>query len=204
MLVDDHPMVRIGLSTIIKIYDDIELVSEAENGRQAVERCAEILPDVILMDLKMPVMDGVNATHTIRDQFPSVQVLALTSFIEAKLIDSVFKAGAIGYILKNSTADEIAWAIRSAAAGRARISADVAQALVQSVNQRDIPVSDLTGRELEVLALMIEGLNNTQIASQLIVSPSTIKSHVSNILAKLGATSRTEAVTLALRNQLLK
>ena len=204
MLVDDHPMVRIGLSTIIKVFEDIEMVAEAENGRQAVERCAEILPDVILMDLKMPVMDGVNATIAIRDRFPHVQVLALTSFMEGKLIDSVFKAGAIGYLLKNSSADEIAWAIRSAAAGRARMSTDVAQALVEAANQRGIPDNDLTARELEVLALMVEGLNNTQIATQLTVSPSTIKSHVSNILAKLGANSRTEAVTLALRNQLLK
>jgi NarL family two-component system response regulator LiaR len=203
MLVDDHTMVRRGLATFLKVYDDLLLAGEAESGEAAVRLCAEVLPDVILMDLALPGMDGAAATRVIRQQFPQVQVLALTSFKEGELIKHVLEAGAIGYLLKDVAADELARAIRAAHSGRATLSAEAAQALVQTANQPPAPGLDLTDREREVLALMIEGLNNTQIAGRLTVSPSTIKSHVSNILSKLGVTSRTEAVTLALRNRIL-
>ena len=203
MLVDDHTMVRRGLATFLKAFDDLDLAGEAASGEAAIPLCAEILPDVILMDMAMPDMDGAAATHLIRQQFPQVQVIALTSFKEGDLVRQALSAGAIGYLLKDVSADELARAIRAAYAGRATLSPEAAQALVETTNQQSVPGLDLTEREREVLALMVEGLNNTQIAGRLSVSPSTIKSHVSNILAKLGVASRTEAVTLALRNHIV-
>jgi NarL family two-component system response regulator LiaR len=203
MLVDDHTMVRRGLATFLKAFDDLELAGEAESGEAALQVCAEVLPDVILMDMVMPDMDGAAATHLIRRQFPQVQVIALTSFKEGDLVKHALSAGAIGYLLKDVSADELARAIRAAHAGRATLSPEAAQALVETTNQSPAPGLDLTEREREVLALMVEGLNNTQIAGRLSVSPSTIKSHVSNVLAKLGVASRTEAVTLALRNHIV-
>lgn len=203
MLVDDHAMVRRGLATFLKVFDDLQLVGEAENGEAAIHLCAQVLPDVILMDMVMPDMDGAVATRLIRQQFPQVQVLALTSFKEGNLVKNTLEAGAIGYLLKDVSADELAQAIRAAHAGRATLSPEAAQALVEAANQPPAPGLDLTERELEVLVLMVEGLNNTQIAGRLSVSSSTIKSHVSNILSKLGVASRTEAVTLALRKHIL-
>ena len=203
MLVDDHTMVRRGLATFLKIYDDLQLVGEAENGEAAIQLCARALPDVILMDMALPVMDGATATRAIRQQFPQVQVIVLTSFKEGELIRNALEAGAIGYLLKDVSANELVDAIRAAHAGRATLSPEAAQALVETSNQPPAPGLTLTEREREVLALMIEGLNNTQIAGTLTVSPSTIKSHVSSILAKLGVASRTEAVTLALRNRIV-
>jgi NarL family two-component system response regulator LiaR len=202
MLVDDHAMVRRGLATFLMVFDDLELVGEAENGLQAIQRCAEVLPDVVLMDMVMPGMDGADTTRAIRQQFPSVQVLALTSFKEGELIKHALEAGAIGYLLKDVSVDDLARAIRAAYAGRATLSQEAAQSLVQTASQAPAAGLDLTEREREVLILMVEGLNNTQIAGRLTVSPSTIKSHVSNILSKLGVASRTEAVTLALRHKL--
>ena len=202
MLVDDHAMVRRGLATFLLVFDDFKLVGEAENGLAAIQLCAQVQPDVILMDMVMPEMDGASATRVIRKQFPHVQVIALTSFKEGELIKNALEAGAIGYLLKDVSADDLAWAIRAARAGRATLSPEAAQVLVETANQPPAPGLDLTEREREVLALMIEGLSNTQIAGKLTVSPSTIKSHVSNIFSKLGVASRTEAVTLALRNKL--
>jgi NarL family two-component system response regulator LiaR len=200
MLVDDHTMVRRGLATFLKAYDDLKLVGEADSGEAAVKLSAEVLPDVILMDMFLPGIDGATATRSIRKKFPQIQVIVLTSFKEGKLIKTALEAGAIGYLLKDVSADDLIRAIRSAHAGRATLSPEAAQALVETTNLPPVPGLDLTEREREVLLLMIEGLNNTQIASRLTVSPSTIKSHVSNILAKLGVASRTEAVTLALRS----
>jgi NarL family two-component system response regulator LiaR len=196
-------MVRRGLATFLKIFDDLQLAGEAESGAAAIQLCAEVQPDVILMDMVMPDMDGAAATRLIRQQFPQVQVIALTSFKEGDLVKNALEAGAIGYLLKDVSADELVEAIRAAHAGRATLSPEAAQALVETANQLPAPGLDLTERELEVLALMVEGLNNTQIAGRLSVSPSTIKSHVSNILSKLGVASRTEAVTLALRNHII-
>ncbi len=203
MLVDDHAMVRRGLATFLMVFDDLKLVGEAENGAAAIHLCAQVLPDVILMDMVMPEMDGAQATHAIRQQFPQVQVLALTSFKEGDLIKNALEAGAIGYLLKNVSADELARAIRSAHSGRVTLSPEAAQSLVETASQPSDTRPDLTERELEVLTLLVEGLNNTQIAGRLVVSPSTIKSHVSNILSKLGVTSRTEAASLALRNHII-
>jgi NarL family two-component system response regulator LiaR len=203
LVVDDHTMVRRGLATFLKIFDDLELAGEAASGKAAIQLCAQLQPDVVLMDMVMPDMDGATATRLIRKQSPLVQVLALTSFKEEILVQSALQAGAIGYLLKDVSADELAQAIRAAHAGRATLSPEAAQALVHAASQPPAPGFDLTGREREVLTLMIEGLNNTQIAGRLTISPSTVKSHVSNILSKLGVASRTEAVTLALRNNII-
>ena len=203
LLVDDHTMVRRGLATFLAIFDDLILAGEAENGEEAIRRCAELLPNIVLMDLVMPGMDGVSATRAIRQKFPQVQVLALTSFKEGDLIQKALEAGAIGYLLKNVSSDDLARAIRAAHAGQATLSPDVAQVIVHAAGHPHAPGFDLTERERVVLVLMVEGLTNTQIAGRLTVSPSTIKSHVSNILSKLGVASRTEAVTLALRQGLV-
>jgi two-component system, NarL family, response regulator LiaR len=203
MLVDDHTMVRRGLATFLMVYDDLQLAGEAESGEAAIQICGEVLPDVILMDMVLPEMDGAVATRVIRQRYPNVQVIALTSFKDKDLIKNALEAGAIGYLLKDVSAAELARAIRAAHVGRATLSPDVAQVIVQTAGQGPEPGLDLTEREREVLALMVEGLNNTQIAGRLSVSPSTIKSHVSNILSKLGVSSRTEAVTLALRHGLV-
>lgn len=203
VVVDDHTMVRKGLSLFLRAFDDLELAGEAETGAEAIQICDELLPDVILMDLVMPDMNGVDAIRAICQKHPQINVIALSSFKEGTRIMNALEAGAIGYLTKDISAEELAWAIRAAHSGRATLSPDVSQALVQAANQPPAPGSDLTEREREVLALMVEGLNNTQIAGKLSVSPSTIKSHVSNILSKLGVSSRTEAVTLAFRHKLV-
>jgi NarL family two-component system response regulator LiaR len=204
MLVDDHTMVRRGLATFLKVFDDLELVGEAGDGEAAIQLCSSSLPDVILMDMVMPEMDGVTATRIIRQRFPTVQVIALTSFKEEELVQNALNAGAIGYLLKDVSADRLAHAIRAAHVGRGSLSPEVAQALVQAATQSPPPGYDLTKRERAVLTLMVTGLNNSEIAEALFVSPSTIKSHVSHILAKLGAANRTEAVALAVRHHLVE
>jgi NarL family two-component system response regulator LiaR len=203
MLVDDHAMVRRGLATFLLVFDDLELAGEAGNGEQAIELCARLLPDVVLMDLAMPDVDGVTATRAIRRRFPTVQVIALTSFKEKELVQNALQAGAIGYLLKDVSAEELAHAIRAAHAGRATLSPAAVQAMVRAATQPPSPGHDLTEREHGVLALMVVGLNNTEIAERLVVSPSTIKSHVSHILRKLDVTSRTEAVAVAVRHHLV-
>lgn len=203
MLVDDHTMVRRGLATFLKVFDDLELVGEAADGETAIQLCAQTLPDVILMDMVMPDMDGVTATGIIRQRFPTVQVIALTSFKEQRLVQDALQAGAIGYLLKDVSAEKLAQAIRAAHAGHSTLSPEAAQALVQAATRPPAPGHDLTEREQDVLVLMVAGLNNTKIAEELVVSPSTVKSHVSNILAKLGVSGRTEAVAVAVRHQLV-
>ena len=203
MVVDDHTMVRRGLATFLKVFDDLQLAGEAESGAAAIQLCGEILPDVVLMDMVMPDMDGATATRAICQKYPQVQVIALTSFKEGDLVKNALEAGAIAYLLKDVSADDLVRAIRAAHAGRATLSPEAAQALVETANQPPAPGLDLTEREREVLAWMVEGLNNTQIAARLTVSQSTIKSHVSNILTKLGVSSHIEVVALALRHKLV-
>ena len=203
MNVDDHTMVRRVLAPFLNIFPDLVLAGEANSGEAAIELCDEIIPDVVLMDLVLPEMDGVSAIRIIHQKQPTIRFLALTSFKEGKLVKNALDAGAIGYLIKTITANELAQAIRSAHEGQATLSPEATQVLVRSANQPSAQGSDLTERERQVLALMIEGLNNTQIAGKLKVSPSTIKSHVSNILSKLRVSSRTEAVTLALRNHII-
>jgi two-component system, NarL family, response regulator LiaR len=204
LLVDDHAVVRSGLAAFLMIYDDLIFVGEAGNGREAVQKCADLQPDVVLMDLIMPEMDGATATQVIRDRWPHIKVVVITSFKEDDLVQGALRAGAIGYLLKNASADELVCAIRSAAAGRPTLSPEAAQALIH-VNKQMYQASrfDLTAREKEVLALMIQGLNNLEIADRLVVSRSTVKFHVSSVLGKLSATTRTEAVAIALQNHLV-
>jgi len=205
MLVDDHAVVRSGLATFLMTCDDMELVGEAESGEQAVARCPLVKPDVVLMDLVMPGMDGATTTRQLHEHCPNVQVIVLTSFKEQELVQGALQAGAIGYLLKDVTAAELASAIRAASMGKPTLAPEAAQALIQAARHPAEKVGfDLTEREREVLALMVEGLNNNQIARRLVVSVSTAKSHVSNVLSKLGAATRTEAVAIALQNKLVK
>jgi two-component system, NarL family, response regulator LiaR len=204
MVVDDHAMVRRGLATFLSIFDDLAFVGEAEDGKTALDMCKTVQPDIVIMDMVMPEMDGVTATRLIRTQYPAIQVIGLTSFKEDGLVLNALTAGAIGYLLKDVSAEELAKAIRSAYSGRSTISTEAAQALVQAANNHNSSNHSLTDRETEVLKLMVEGKNNTQIAQNLVVSPSTVKSHVSNILSKLGVTNRTEAVAFAIRQQLVR
>ena len=201
MLVDDHAVVRSGLGAFLSVMPDLELVGEAENGEQAVARCAVYKPDVILMDLMMPVMDGVTATRQIRERLPSVHVIALTSFREDDLVQNALKAGATGYLMKNVSAPELAAAIRSAHAGKMTLSSEAAEALMHANAQP--PAEELTERERQVLKLMVEGLNNAEIAERLFVSLSTVKYHISNILMKLGVDNRVAAVAIAIQKKLV-
>lgn len=204
MLVDDHHMVRRGLATFLAVFDDLELVGEARSGHDALRLCAQAHPDVVLMDLMLPDIDGATTTAEIRQQHPQTQIIALTSFPEPALLLRVLEAGAISYLLKNVSADALHDAIVAARDGRSTLAPEAAQALIQATTQPKPPGGDLTAREREVLALMVTGINNTEIADRLSVSPSTIKAHVSNILAKLGTSSRTEAATLAVRHRLVE
>ncbi len=203
MLVDDHRMVRDGLKVFLSIYPDIAVIDEAADGEQAFARCQAHPPDVILMDIAMPHMDGLTATAQIRAAFPQVQVIALTSFPEEELVKRVIQAGAIGYLLKDVQADQLAEAIRAAAHGRATLTASAAYALVQLITEPPALGHDLTQREREVLALVVEGKTNNEIAAQLAISRGTVRLHVSHILTKLGATNRTEAAMLAMQHKLL-
>jgi NarL family two-component system response regulator LiaR len=204
MVVDDHAVVRTGLGAFLRAFQDLELVGEAPNGEQAVRLCQQMHPDIVLMDLMMPGMNGVEATRAIRQRCPDVQVIALTSFADDQLVQQALEAGAIGYLLKNVSHDELAQAIRTAYAGRPTLAPEATQALIHAATQPPPPGHDLTPREREVLALLVEGLSNPEIAQRLVVSESTIKSHVSNIISKLGVASRTEAVALAIRHRLVE
>jgi two-component system, NarL family, response regulator LiaR len=202
-LVDDHAVVRSGLKAFLMVFDDLELVGEASSGQEAVLLAERVRPDVILMDLIMPDMDGAATTKAIRSRWPGIQVVALTSFREDDLVKNALQSGAIGYLLKNVGADELADAIRSAHAGRPTLAPEAAQVLIHASRQPEQPRYDLTEREREVLALLVQGLSNNDIADRLVVSRSTVKFHVSSILSKLSVTSRTEAVALALNNKLV-
>ncbi len=204
MIVDDHAVVRSGLSTFLMAYDDLEFVGDASGGLEAVRKCPDLRPDVVLMDLVMPEVDGSEATRLIRQACPHVQVIALTSYKEEELVQGALKAGAIGYLLKNVSADELANAIRAAYAGRPTLAPEAAEVLIRATTHPAEPDPGLTERELEILQLMVDGLSNPEIAKKLFVSRSTVKFHVSNILMKLGAASRTEAASMAIHGRLVK
>ena len=203
VVVDDHELVRGGLATILDLYDDIVLAGAADSGAAAVRLCAEARPDVVLMDLVLPGgMDGAQATEEVLRTCPGVKVLALTSFSDPDLIQRVLRAGALGCLLKNVSGRELAEAIRRAHAGTSTLAPEAADALVHAISSPLAARAGLTRRERDVLRLMVEGLTNAEIAERLVVSLSTVKTHVSSIIAKLGASTRTEAATIAVREHL--
>jgi two-component system, NarL family, response regulator LiaR len=203
LIVDDHPVVRRGIAFALSSYDDICVIGEASNGDEALQSCAAHQPDVVLMDMMMPGMDGSAATRTIKERYPSTQVLVLTSFTEAHLVREALKAGAIGYLLKDMAIDELAQAVRNASRGQSTLHRAATQALIQPAAPRPELMEDLTERQREVLALVVQGRSNQEIATQLYLCLSTVRFHVSTILAKLGAANRAEAAAIAVKYNLL-
>lgn len=204
LIVDDHEMVREGLSTILRQSPDMELVGQASDGDFAVMMCSEHCPDVVLMDLLMPEMDGITAIGEIQKHCSDTQIIALTTFGDQERIQAALAAGAIGYLLKNVPSQQLLDAIRNAHAGKSTLSPEAAQVLIQASISSPPPGYDLTERELEVLALLVDGQTNAQIAQALEITLSTAKFHVSTILSKLDVSSRTEAVSLALKQGIIK
>jgi len=203
LLVDDHAVVRSGLIKFLMVNKDMELVAEASDGAEAVQLAGLHKPDVILMDLMMPGMDGITATREIHQKYPQIKVIALTSFSEQNMVQGALQAGAIGYLQKNVTAAELGNAIRSAHSGRMTLSQEAVQVLANSTSQAHMPGNELTERERDVLKGMVEGLNNNEIAEKLVISLGTVKFHISNIFQKLGVDSRVEAVKLAIEQKLV-
>ncbi len=202
VIVDDHDMVRSGLATFFAELDDMELVGEAADGMDGIRICQEMQPDIVLMDLVMPGMDGATATAQILAELPNTRVIALTTFSDEELVNNAMGAGVISYMLKNANIDELARAIRDAYVGKPTVVPEALQSLIRSKKTPDLPPVHLTGRERDVLECLVLGRTNQQIADTLNVSLSTVKQHVSNILAKLGASSRTEAVATAMKRNL--
>jgi two-component system, NarL family, response regulator LiaR len=203
LLVDDHAVVRSGLSKFLLVNKDLKLVGEASDGAEAVQMVSLHKPDVVLMDLMMPGVDGITATREIHQKHPNVKVIVLTSFHDQNMVQGAIQAGAIGYLQKNVTAKELGIAIRSAFEGKMTLSAEATQVLAHSVAQPQIHGGQLTDRERDVLKSMVDGLNNREIAAALVISLGTVKFHVSNIFQKLGVDSRVEAVKMAIEQKLV-
>ena len=205
LIVDDHEMVRLGLTSYFSILKDIEVIGEAENGSEGVKMALTSYPDVILMDLVMDVMDGIDATKAILEEWPEAKILILTSFIDDEKVYPALEAGASGYLLKTSSASEIAEAIRRTFSGEAIIEEVVSKKLEEdglNGNRRKLH-EQLTGREVEVLDLIAEGLSNQEIADALFITLKTVKTHVSNILSKLEVSDRTQATIYAFKHNLV-
>jgi len=203
MIVDDHQMVRDGLRVFLSISDDIQVTGEAGNGAEAISLYPQLKPDVILMDMVMPEMDGPETIQQMRENGWPVQIIALTSFDDQELVQKAVQAGAVGFLHKDVHADKLARAIRDAADGRGTLDAAAAQALIQSTQQPSPLGQDLTPRENEVLHLLVQGKTNKEIGQELHISEATARLHVSNILSKLDVSNRTEAVSVALQQNLV-
>lgn len=204
MIVDDHPLVRDGLKVLLMTAPDMTLVAEAGNGEDALRLCESTAVDIVLMDLKMPGMGGAQATRAIREKHPQVKVIVLTSFAEKALVQEAMQAGASSYILKNSSSEELAVAIRNSLTGQTTISPAAMRSLVQTETKSAHPAGDdLTAREREVLTLLAEGLSNDQIGRRLVIQSTTVNFHVRNILSKLDVSNRTEAVAVAVQQGLI-
>jgi DNA-binding NarL/FixJ family response regulator len=198
VIADDHSVVRQGLKMFLALDPELEVIGEAENGAEAVRLAGELQPDVVLMDLLMPVMDGITAIENIRAQHPDVEVLAVTSVLEDTAVIRAVRAGAIGYMLKDTQADELCRAIKAAAAGQVQLSPEAASRLLREVRAPESPET-LTDRETDVLRLLARGMANKEIAQTLSIGEKTVKTHVSHILSKLGVASRTQAALYAAR-----
>jgi DNA-binding NarL/FixJ family response regulator len=206
MLVDDHIKIHRAISALIDFIDDVELVAQGSNGREAIQLCEEHMPDVILMDVVMPAMDGIEATRQIHQQFPEVRILALSSFQDEDSVKAMMEAGAVGYLVKTSSMDDLANTLRTVHSGKMVFSPELSQIFLQSSQEPEAGSKkeyEITPRELEVLKLMIDGMNNGEIAAALVVSNSTVKYHVNSILTKLNANNRSEAITLAVEKHLV-
>lgn len=207
LLVDDHQVVRRGLRTFLDLQDDMVVVGEASDGAAGVARATELTPDVILMDLLMPVMDGVSAIAAIKAAQPTIEIVAVTSFIEEDKVTSALEAGASGYLLKDADAEAVAAAVRAAYAGEVHLDPAVARLLAQRMRERRTApqlVEPLTEREKEVLSLVGQGSSNKEIATALFITERTARTHVSNILGKLGLSSRTQAALYAVEHKLVQ
>jgi len=204
LIVDDHPLVRQGINALLGIYDDMEVIGEAENGREALEMCEKYKPDIVLMDLIMPEVNGIEATREILKKWSSIKIITLTSFIDKKLIEDSLKAGAIGYVLKNISGDYLVKIIRDADKGKSTLSSEASDFLISNLKNPPVTEYQLTSQEKNIIACLVEGLSNKKITQKLVLSLSTVKFHVSNILNKLGASSRAEAVSIALKNKLVE
>lgn len=204
LIVDDHAIVRHGLTSFLSACEGLEMVGQASDGQQAVALCERHYPDVVLMDMVMPGMDGPAATRIIVERWPDIKVIALTSFDDRGLVRLALQSGASGYLLKNVTADQIACAVVAAMAGQAPLAAEAQRALVDDAAREPVPGAGLTPREREVLALLAAGMRNEEIASRLTLETSTVRFHVSSILSKLQATNRTEAAMIAVKHGLVE
>jgi DNA-binding NarL/FixJ family response regulator len=206
LVADDHAVVREGLRALLELQDGIEIAGEAADGEQAVEEAVHLRPDVVLMDLVMPRLDGLAAMRALREQVPGARVIVLTSFLDDDKLLPAMRAGAAGYLLKNATPGEVVRAVRAAHAGEAVIDPVVAARLVETLagSGDDEPLDRLTAREREVLVLIARGFPNKLIARELGVSEKTVKTHVGHVLAKLGVTDRTQAAVVAVRSGLVE
>jgi two-component system, NarL family, response regulator LiaR len=201
LLADDHSVVRQGLRMFLSLDSEFDVVGEAADGAQALKMARELLPDVVLMDMLMPVMDGITATGHIRKELPDTEVIALTSVLEDGAVVGAIKAGAIGYLLKDTQQEELIRAIKAAAAGQVQLAPQAAARLMREVRAPDAPQA-LTERETDVIKLLARGKANKEIAMELVIGEKTVKTHVSNILLKLGVQSRTQAALYAAQNGL--
>jgi two-component system, NarL family, response regulator LiaR len=203
MIVDDHTITRDGIKTLFLLYDDLVFAGEAGNGRDAIEVSKKIKPDVILMDLELPILDGCAATRQIKAINPEVKIIALTSFFDKRMVKDAIKAGACGYIIKNVSPDQLAQYIRDAFSGKTSLSPEATNAIIEEIKEPSGQGHDLTGQEIKILRMLSQGYSNKIISKELFISHNTVKFHISNLLVKLKASTRAEAAAIAVKNNLI-